>query len=377
LTGYTRVHGYTKEVLARHGHFPQEVYRKFREYAGQDFPIVAFNLSFDWDRVLLPEWRRLGIDRIGSEGFCAYRLAERLLDPCPAGNCKLQTLRQYYNLSGGQGHTALSDVETTIDLLQKVLRPLAEERGIRTWEGLRELARTKFYPSKIPFGKFKGRYYAAAKTDSELREWLEWLAASSGDRAGMGKWYLHQLGYTAVPKPRSKAPTIPIGTKSELEDPSPRSSEDLNPTSLKKDTKPGCCSWILLAFFLYSCFVLIKGCSQAGANRKADQRRTHESKKEKPKPYQKPPIRDSTAAPRLSFETIVPPATIPTGGRSWHQKDGRVKEIKVIEIDYNSLTITFQHPDGSTFPNFKISSLNEVDQIFLLGTERVKALKGK
>ena len=109
--------------------------REFAEYAG-DLPLVSFNLEYDLDEVLKPEWKRLGIGAIGSRGFCALRLAQRLLDPVPAGNCKLQTLRQYYRLPERGGHTALGDVQTVADLMAQVLRPIAGHRGLDTWEKL-------------------------------------------------------------------------------------------------------------------------------------------------------------------------------------------------------------------------------------------------
>src|ERR1039458_3908351 len=104
----SRVHGYTREILERDGEPPLQVYREFAEYAG-GLPLVAFNLEYDLDEVLKPEWKRLRIAPIGSQGFCALRLAQRLLDPVPAGNCKLQTLRQYYRLPERGAHTALGD----------------------------------------------------------------------------------------------------------------------------------------------------------------------------------------------------------------------------------------------------------------------------
>lgn len=128
-----RVNGYTREILERDGSPPTEVYREFREYAGA-LPVVAYHLEFDWDKVLVPEWRRLGIPPIGGRGWCALKLAQRLLDPVSAGNCKLQMLRQFYRLPERGAHTALGDVETVIDLMQQVLRPLAEKRGLATWE---------------------------------------------------------------------------------------------------------------------------------------------------------------------------------------------------------------------------------------------------
>ena len=157
-------------------------------------PLVAYNLRFDLDDVLLPEWQRLGVSPIGERGFCALELARRLLDPVPAGNCKLQTLRQYYRLPERGAHTALGDVETVADLMNTVLRPLAEARGLHTWSDVVALTEELWFPSQMAFGKFKGRNFREATSDSELLNWLRWLAGSSNARsASMGQWYMAQL----------------------------------------------------------------------------------------------------------------------------------------------------------------------------------------
>jgi len=189
----SRVHGYTREILERDGSPPEEVYRDFAAYVGS-LPVVAYNLEYDWDKVLMPEWQRLGISRIEVPGFCALKLAQRLLDPVPAGNCKLQTLRQYYRLPETGAHTALGDVQTLVELMQKVLRPLAEKRGLDSWEKIVNFTTDDWFPSRLPFGKFKGRLYQEAREDGELRSWLEWLSESSNERSSaMGRWYLGQL----------------------------------------------------------------------------------------------------------------------------------------------------------------------------------------
>jgi len=189
----SRVHGYTREILERDGNPPEEVYREFERYVG-GLPAVAYHLEYDWDAVLRPEWKRLGIEPIGTRGFCALKLAQRLLDPVPAGNCKLQTLRQYYRLPERGAHTALGDVETVIDLMQQVLHPLAEKRGLETWDALRQFSEDVWYPSRLPFGKFKGRLYQEAGEDTGVKSWLEWLAESSNEKSSkMGLWYLAQL----------------------------------------------------------------------------------------------------------------------------------------------------------------------------------------
>ncbi|MBM3740798.1 MAG: exonuclease [Acidobacteria bacterium] len=206
----SRVHGYTREILERDGEPAHQVYREFAEYAG-NLPLVSFNLEYDLDDVLKPEWKRLRIPPIGCGGFCALRLAQRLLDPVPAGNCKLQTLRQYYRLPERGAHTALGDVQTVADLLAQVLRPIAEHRGLDTWEKLVACAGEEWYPSRIAFGKHKGRLVQEARKDAELRRWLEWMAGSSNGRnARMGRWYLWQLEKEIEPEPAAvfAAPAI-------------------------------------------------------------------------------------------------------------------------------------------------------------------------
>jgi DNA polymerase III epsilon subunit-like protein len=192
----SRVHGYTQPAI--------DVYRDFATYAG-NLPIVSYNLKYDLEDVLKPEWSRLGIKPISTEGFCALRLAQRLLDPVPAGNCKLQTLRQFYRLPERGAHTAVGDVETVIDLLREVLQPIAEDQGLATWNDVCAFAKEDWFPSRIAFGKFKGRDFRDATDDEQLKSWLVWLSDSENQRsARMGKWYLSRLAAgTRADKDRS------------------------------------------------------------------------------------------------------------------------------------------------------------------------------
>ena len=194
----SRVHGYTREILERDGDDPRLVYRELAGYLGGS-PVCAYNLGYDWDEVLLPEWRRLSIEPVGTRGFCLYELAQRLLDPVPAGNCKLQTLRQYYGLPARGAHTALGDVETAVDLLRRVLRPLCEARGLARFDDLAAFTAEPWFPSRLPFGKYKGRSFREAREDAGVRGWLEWLAASDHPLSrAMGRWYLERLERTAA-----------------------------------------------------------------------------------------------------------------------------------------------------------------------------------
>jgi DNA polymerase III epsilon subunit-like protein len=189
----SRVHGYTREILERDGDPAAAVYRDFSLYVGGR-PIVSYNLDYDLEEVLRPEWLRHGIEPIGGSGFCALRLAQRLLDPVPAGNCKLQTLRQFYRLPERGAHTALGDVQTVSDLIAHVLRPIAARRGVQSWSDVCTYASAEWFPSRIAFGKFKGREFRDARRDKPLHDWLNWLASSTNARsASMGRWYLERL----------------------------------------------------------------------------------------------------------------------------------------------------------------------------------------
>jgi len=208
--GAARVHGYTREILERDGELPVQVYDEFATYVGSR-PLVAYNISYDLDDVLLPEWERLGLDPIGHRGFCAYHFAQRLLDPVPAGNCKLQTLRQYYRLPERGAHTGMGDVETVIDLFQNVLKPLADERGLRSWDDLVSYTTEDWFPSRIPFGKHKGRDFRDAASDPELRGWLDWLCNTSNKRSvKMGEWYLAELSRSEASTSEKTARPFPV-----------------------------------------------------------------------------------------------------------------------------------------------------------------------
>ena len=170
-TDTSNKHTYAREIIERDGSVPTEAYRNFEAYCGA-LPVVAFNLKHNWNDILIPEWKRLGIAQIGVPGFCAMKLTQRLLDPMPAGICNLQTLRQYYRLSNNGMPAALGDVQTIIDLMQQVLRPLAEKRGLDTWEKIVAFSGDEWFPSRLSFGKFKGRLYQEALDDAELKAWL-------------------------------------------------------------------------------------------------------------------------------------------------------------------------------------------------------------
>jgi len=70
-----------REILERDGEPPLQVYREFAEYAG-NLPLVAFNLEYDLDEVLKPEWKRLRIAAIVFAGCALCGSPSVCLIPC-------------------------------------------------------------------------------------------------------------------------------------------------------------------------------------------------------------------------------------------------------------------------------------------------------
>jgi len=132
------VHGYTREYLRRHGQEPRHVHEAFRDYA-RDYPLVAHNLSFDWNRCLEPEWTRLGVPRIGRRGFCTMMLARRLVTE--TSSYRLDVLKQCFHLTPSQSHQAKNDVMAVVELFETVYRQRLEPAGLDTFESITAFAR--------------------------------------------------------------------------------------------------------------------------------------------------------------------------------------------------------------------------------------------
>jgi hypothetical protein len=88
------------------------------------------------------------------------------------------------------------------------------------WEKINDYTQEEWFPSRIPFGKFKGRAFHEAAEDGELRSWLDWLAESSNQKSSrMGRWYINRLESGAA-----VAEAIVV---------------EIAPEKSKKDRKPG------------------------------------------------------------------------------------------------------------------------------------------
>ena len=125
--GAQAVHGYTREYLRRHGHDPVLAHQAFHAYVG-DLPIVAYNISFDWNRVLEPEYQRLGVPVTGRRGFCAMTLARRALPEMR--NYRLDTLKYHFGLGQEPSHKALNDVLVVARLFERVLSDRLTPAGV-------------------------------------------------------------------------------------------------------------------------------------------------------------------------------------------------------------------------------------------------------
>lgn len=136
--GAEALHGYSRDYLRRHGMDPVLAHAAFRDYA-EDLPLVAYNLGFDWKRVLVPEYGRLGIRGAGQEGFCALTLARRVLENPP--NYRLETLKLHFQLSAERSHSGRGDVDTLVRLMQQVMAPRLRNAGICRWEEIRDFSR--------------------------------------------------------------------------------------------------------------------------------------------------------------------------------------------------------------------------------------------
>jgi DNA polymerase-3 subunit epsilon len=127
------VHGYSRAYLQKPGLPPHEAHARFRDYVGPS-PLVAHNLSYDWDRVLYPEYQRLGVPAAGCRGFCALTLARRVV--AETSGHGLDALASRFCPSRTVEHNALPDTLIVVELFEKVYGPRLTGAGITTFEAV-------------------------------------------------------------------------------------------------------------------------------------------------------------------------------------------------------------------------------------------------
>jgi len=189
------IHGYSREFLRRHGGNPEDVHANFIRYAGA-LPLVAFNLSFDWSRVLAPELERLGLAGDYHPGFCALTLARRCIHET-AGHGLHRLRAHFFPYHRGTAHRALDDVALTVRLIAEVLWPRLERAGVRTF------AEVATFSKATPLASCRRRLQevlprvagllAAGSSMTESAEQTTQLEAKVDELAGQSSLEMHDV----------------------------------------------------------------------------------------------------------------------------------------------------------------------------------------
>jgi DNA polymerase III epsilon subunit-like protein len=131
------IHGYTTELISKIGINPWKAHKELENYI-EKRPVCSHNLSYDWERCILPERRRLKLPFIGGRGFCTVQLFRRCL---PAFETfKLEKLREIYQIEN-KSHSAKGDVLTVLEILDKYAFPKLGEVGINTFDEIKEFSK--------------------------------------------------------------------------------------------------------------------------------------------------------------------------------------------------------------------------------------------
>jgi DNA polymerase III alpha subunit (gram-positive type) len=138
------VHGYSREYLRKHGQDPKKAHKAFHAYA-KDLPIVAYNISFDWNRVLEPEYKRLNVPQTGKRGFCALTLARRVINE--TDNHRLETIKDHFKLSTEQSHKGINDVAVVVSLFSRIFKHRLSAAGITGFNNVAAFSK------KVPVAK--------------------------------------------------------------------------------------------------------------------------------------------------------------------------------------------------------------------------------
>lgn len=169
-------HGYTRAFLRSHGIVPDEAHARLAEYAG-GLQMVSHNLAYDFNRVLEPEWGRLGLSMICPAGFCTVMLSRRCLPEI--SSAALNALATQFAL-GEPTHHAGDDVNITVRLVTDVLVPRLEAARVRTFH------EAKAFSKKTPLSECR-RLFGAGVAASPPR------AKRPGLKARKFKAFLQQL----------------------------------------------------------------------------------------------------------------------------------------------------------------------------------------
>lgn len=135
--GAVKVHRYTRNYLKRCGASPQEALEAFRRYAGE-LPMAAYNLSFDWDKVIVPTFIRMNMPNPMQPGFCVLKLVRNVVPGLR--NYRLITVLKTFGITDKQNHHALDDVNIVIRLLKEKIGPHLQKHRVHSIEEIKRCA---------------------------------------------------------------------------------------------------------------------------------------------------------------------------------------------------------------------------------------------
>lgn len=201
---------------------PELVYTDLQDFA-RNGSLCAYNLKRVYDDILDHDWAEVGKDFSVARGFCLLRLTQRLLDPFPIQGNSLIALKEFYKLKERSLEYPLGRLETVIELIQTVLKPIAVQKRLTSTYKIKEFCEEIWYPSTLTWGKFKGESYTRARDDEEMLEWIRKKSKSSNTSVSqMCSWYMDQLSQKEFPIETDElyvsADQSPISTRTESSD---------------------------------------------------------------------------------------------------------------------------------------------------------------
>lgn len=122
-----KIHGYSRDYLRKYGISPKDALAKFLDYA-RGFPVVCYNLTYDWNRVLFPTLERVGLHNLPQVGFCALNLTRHVVPTLP--DFKLKTVIKTFGIAKEQSHHANDDVKLTIEFISRYLGPHFNQHNV-------------------------------------------------------------------------------------------------------------------------------------------------------------------------------------------------------------------------------------------------------
>ena len=156
--------------------------------------LIGFDLPSLCKTFLNPIFAAYHVEPPQLKGISLRDLAQRLLDPNPEACRSLRSLCVFCDQPMPVENHRTSAVMSMAAILSDALWPKLEGRSLTDWDQIVAFASSPWFPSRIAFGKYKGRHFQEARGDQELKAWLEGLCQSNnGQSAVMARWYLEQL----------------------------------------------------------------------------------------------------------------------------------------------------------------------------------------